>query len=84
MRGGGGGGKRRERRGGWINGAARGCEGTEGQVSLKCSEPREPQNPPKSEEYQRRLQRVLYAHLFSTPRIGQPRAPPTRGSIGAW
>eukprot|EP00976_Prorocentrum_cordatum_P076520 1182338-Prorocentrum_minimum.AAC.3 len=34
--------------------------GFPGEVSVKCSEPREPQNPTKSEEYQRHLQGVLY------------------------
>eukprot|EP00976_Prorocentrum_cordatum_P024606 500500-Prorocentrum_minimum.AAC.2 len=34
--------------------------GSGGEVSVECSEPREPQNPTKNEEYQRRLQGVLY------------------------
>eukprot|EP00959_Pyramimonas_sp_CCMP1952_P308899 6464234-Pyramimonas_sp.AAC.1 len=31
-----------------------------GEVSVKCGEPREPQNPTKSEEYQRHLHGVSY------------------------
>eukprot|EP00959_Pyramimonas_sp_CCMP1952_P026228 550644-Pyramimonas_sp.AAC.2 len=32
-----------------------------GEVSVKCSEPREPQNQTKSEEYQKHLQGVVYS-----------------------